>query len=539
MDKPWAAVDPATGEVYVAYVDDFTGGATFLQNSTDQGQHWSPPVQVSTGLGNMRGVELGVDPHHAVDALWVDQNTGRLFFARSTDRGASFASQTRVATALETTTSTIAPAGQAPLFPALGVGTALAPGGRVPLYAVWQNGSGGASNDPEIDLSSSITNGTTWSSPTRVNSILSLESFEPSVTVASDGTVYVVWYAMDPASGVYRFVGAVSHDRGRTFGPQFNISDLPSETRYAAIGYDLPVGDNTDIVPEGTGARPIWTDARSPVAWNVTGQAQLTYVVNSSLYTALLVNDSIASSVPTNISVAGGVPDTGPLPIGPVPTSVDWVAGASYTLTAPNTTTWNGSTWSFAYWYADAGLNSSAVGASRSLNGTAQPDRHLTACYVPSAGQLCQGGGAPGLVHISVHPSFATAELDGAPITLLSGGASLLEPPGKPHPRGVGHRIRSGGRPPLRGFRVGHERRTHPHALPGSADGPTWHRRPRSSPSTGPGYPWRRTGHSRRPRTPDLHVERVGARLPPVLRTRDDPCEPDHHGDARSRTPER
>lgn len=417
IDKPWIAVDPVTGEVYVAYNDDGNGTIS-LRNSTDSGQTWSKPVNLTSAGG--LGVELVVAPSGTVDATWY--NNGPTF-SESTDHGAAFSTPKLLATS-------VGAANPSPDFfraftlPGLGVdgfsGNAYT--GR--LFSIWQNGSGGVKGSPFVSLSYSSDNGTTWSAPATINSNLSQEAYQPDIAVGPDGTVYAEWYGENATNGHYRLYAAESHNGGATFDPQFSVSDndsLPLYTTGGSAGWWI--GDYTHIMADQLGARPLWTDARSPLNW-LCSPCLWGVDYNITFYTAEITNASISANVPVNLSLNGTLPFPGIVSAGPGGVGVDALVGDLANLTAPAQVLVNGSTWYFALWYG------SVLSINLTLNTTVQgPDRWI-ACYVPVDGGRCEAPGAPGALEVNVHPSNATVKVNQVSTTLVGGQATLNEVPG-------------------------------------------------------------------------------------------------------------
>jgi uncharacterized protein (TIGR03382 family) len=426
IDKPWAAVDPATGTIYVAYTDDGNGSGIYLQRSNDSGATWSPPLEISTGTDSLRGVELAVDPWHGVDATWIDQGTAGIWFTRSTDFGRAFSTPKRIATAATEFPSNSPDGFRAYTLPGMTVDAYAGSPHAGRIFAVWQNGTGGAAGTPKVSLSYSDTNGSTWSAPARVDSNHSLEDFQPDVAVGPDGTVYVEWYGEDSNNGHYRLYGSWSRDGGASFDPQLPISNVDSYPYNNASGYEWWIGDYTHILADALGARPLWTDARSPLGWYCTGTSACLwgYVYNISFYTALLVNASLSATVPINATVAGSVPGTGTISLGPSRSNKDWLGGENFTLTAPAQVLSNGTEQYFAEWYG------SQNSTNATLEGIVQGADHLRACYVPRAGELCRDPGAPGVLEVQVRPTGAAVTLNGAALATSGGAASLLVAPG-------------------------------------------------------------------------------------------------------------
>ena len=425
IDKPWVAVDPRTGEAYVAYTDDGNASQIYLQRSNDSGAHWSSPELISSGTDSMRGVELAVDPWGGVDATWVDQSTAKIYFCRSNDSGTSFSAPS-VAAAGPTAYSSPSPdAFRAYMLPALGVDDNASSPYRGRLYVSWQNGSGGASGSPFVSMSSSSDNGTHWSSPVRVDH-LSTEDFQPDVTAGPDGTVYVEWYGENSTSGHYRLFGAVSGDGGRTFSPAAPVSDVDSYPQYASGGGGNAwwIGDYTDAVSAPGGAWAFWTDARSPLAWSCS-PCLWGYTYNISFYAAEMTRIMLSSSVPVNASVTGSTPLPAPVALGNATRGVLALVHGTFNLSVPSVVDANGTVYYFAVWYG------SSVNGSANVTGTVGGPIDLRACYTTVDGGPCTEPGAPGRITVQASPANATIRVNGTDVRAdPSGFAALWEPPG-------------------------------------------------------------------------------------------------------------
>ncbi len=424
FDKPWVTVDPVTGEYYAAYTDDGASSQIYLQNSTDNGSTWSTPVRVSTTLtDSMRGVELAVDATGALDAVWADQTTATVEFARSTDHGAKFSTPVSLGTT-PTAYSSPAPDGfRAYLLPTLAVDRSPSSPYDGRIYAAWQNGSGGSAGSPFVSEVYSTDNGTRWSAPQKVNSDSLYEDFQPSLAVDPNGTLFADWYAESATSGHYRLQASESHNGGRTFDPEVNVSDTDSYPYYPGLGYAWWIGDYTDIVADAHGAHPLWTDARGAQEWSCTS-CLWGNDYNISMYTADLVNFSVTSTVPVNLSVGGSVPASGTWSVGPAGAYGDWLVGENYSLTAPMYGSLNGSPEYFASWY---GLFYST---SATVRGSVTGDAALFACYTPVLNGVCRAPGAAGFLSVSGAPANATVRVDGQPTPLTAGALNATVRPG-------------------------------------------------------------------------------------------------------------
>lgn len=107
LDKPWIAVDPASGNLYVTY-SNFVGGSTSqieLIRSTDGGNTWSAPLLMHgvSQNGNVQGSRPAVGPDGEVYVYWYTFGTplSEHHVRRSDDGGLSFGPDVIAATFFE------------------------------------------------------------------------------------------------------------------------------------------------------------------------------------------------------------------------------------------------------------------------------------------------------------------------------------------------------------------------------------------------------------------------------------------------------
>lgn len=135
---PSVALDPL-GRVYVAWADRGTGNLDILvSRSADDGASWSAPVRVNDNTtGDQWMPSLAVDPRGVVHAAWMDGRTGawNVYYANSTDGGATWSANVRVTTA------------ETPLtFNRPGDYLALATDANGSAYVAWTDGRTGSMN---------------------------------------------------------------------------------------------------------------------------------------------------------------------------------------------------------------------------------------------------------------------------------------------------------------------------------------------------------------------------------------------------------
>jgi hypothetical protein len=89
---PEIAIDPSDA-INVAWQDGVLGANVIkFSRSTDGGQSFSEPEQVSTGTGNATEAAIATDGQGRISVAWVDESPGHAeaFYARSADNGETF-----------------------------------------------------------------------------------------------------------------------------------------------------------------------------------------------------------------------------------------------------------------------------------------------------------------------------------------------------------------------------------------------------------------------------------------------------------------
>lgn len=136
IPDPAMNVDPASGEIYIAWPDVRNRNQDiYFANSTDGGQTWGTNHKINDDIGSASQwmVDLAVDGTGRVHAAWEDARTGNLniFYANSTDGGQTWTANIRV-TSAETPISYDRP----------GDYFALEAGSDNTIYVVWTDGRG-------------------------------------------------------------------------------------------------------------------------------------------------------------------------------------------------------------------------------------------------------------------------------------------------------------------------------------------------------------------------------------------------------------
>lgn len=240
LQKPWLAVEPgptaaASDDVlHVAYTRLAATGAApcpdepgfFIEyvRSTDGGQTWSTPqlidaVCASAGSNVGPRVEFGLndDVYVAWERFPATQGATRtILISRSTDLGASFGAAVSVATVTPVGTGEQGgrevTGGFSTFADLQGLAVDRGSGSRRgTVYLTFQSGHQRQQPDPngfctgtqtycfgDAFVTTSTTNGATWSSPVRIHPADQQQSpvdqFQPTVAVDSSGAAWALWY---------------------------------------------------------------------------------------------------------------------------------------------------------------------------------------------------------------------------------------------------------------------------------------------------------------------------------------------------------
>ncbi|HEY6237595.1 MAG TPA: PEGA domain-containing protein, partial [Thermoplasmata archaeon] len=103
---------------------------------------------------------------------------------------------------------------------------------------------------------------------------------------------------------------------------------------------------------------------------------------------------------------------------------------ATYNVTAPSTAAWNGTTYSFDYWFGSPG-GPLLYSNDSTLNGAVAGGEHFRACYTPQPRGTCTTPGSPGFLGVSAVPSNAQLTVDGVPASPTPVDAPMPESPGR------------------------------------------------------------------------------------------------------------
>lgn len=250
-DKDWVT---ANGEsLYVTFASFGMGTDIRFARSSDRGQTFEASVRVNDnpGLSGRNGSMPVPGPGGEIYVSWgMDDRTSPegIYLAKSTDGGASFGPNVRVADQYFTWAST---PWRMTGIPAMAVSQT-----NGDVYIVWNDTIFGSL---DVLLTRSTDAGSTFSVPIVVNDNPPGDSswqFMPWICVDPYGDIHAVWY--DTRSGgldldVYY---AKSTDRGQSFGPNLRVTDQ------ATMGRSF-IGDYIAVVADSAWGYCAWSDNRN------------------------------------------------------------------------------------------------------------------------------------------------------------------------------------------------------------------------------------------------------------------------------------
>jgi BNR repeat-containing family member len=157
----------------------------FYTKSTDQGQTWSAPLDVSQSKGISSHPDIALEPGGAIDMVWrnggYDKKISDVYFSRSTDSGKTWAEPVDVSSTPGVSTE-----------PVLSVGSDSS------IHIVWIDTTSGESH-PDVYYASSHDTGKTWSKAEDISNTPGVSS-EPTIAVEGPDAVHVAW--LDTTPGV-------------------------------------------------------------------------------------------------------------------------------------------------------------------------------------------------------------------------------------------------------------------------------------------------------------------------------------------------
>jgi hypothetical protein len=264
-DKCYIAADrtgsPYSNNVYITWTHFYTGEYPIqLSRSTDGGQTFSTPIDISHGSQYNQGSCPAVGPDGEVYVAWHNYSD-IIEITKSTDGGISFSDDVTIAHIVPLPSPLPPTQFRVNSFPSLDIDIS---GGSYNgyIYAVWADYGTG---DGDIHFSRSTDGGATWSSPRRLNDdeiYNGKDQFFPWLSVDNQGNLDVMFYDRRNCPGNHDIdvYWTRSTDGGITFSP----NELVTTERFDPdIGFSGTfIGDYNGITNWSGSAFPLWTDTR-------------------------------------------------------------------------------------------------------------------------------------------------------------------------------------------------------------------------------------------------------------------------------------
>ncbi len=278
------STSPYEGNVYAAWTRFNPGNVNAndieFSRTINDGVSWSSAINISNAVAagsHCQGVNIQTGPAGQVYATWTiydswPSDETAIGFAKSTNGGASFASATRIVTNIKG----IRYSGclkniRCNSYPVMAVDISNGPYSGY-IYIVWTNigvpGTNTGTNR-SIYMIRSTNNGSSWSTPVRVNqgtSANGYSSFFPWITCDPvSGKLFCIFYddrSLGGSSSACETWVAYSENAGVTWS-DFKVSDVsftPSGISGLAANY---FGDYLGISARDGRVYPVWTDNRS------------------------------------------------------------------------------------------------------------------------------------------------------------------------------------------------------------------------------------------------------------------------------------
>jgi len=266
-----------SANVNAAHSSAFRGDPMFSK-TTDGGQTWSTPARISPQNNNMFtiGNQIAVLPDGTlVDVFHYGKGSGRdqpnaslTGVSRSTDGGQTWSMPIQISN--NPVANDVDPDTGFPLRTGADIGGGLPDIAVDPhsgaLYVVWEDSRfSGTHND--IVLSKSTDGGQTWSAPKKINQTPSpVEAFTPMVDVLPNGTVAVTYYDIrnnTPSPGLDTdYFVVISHDGGATW-QESKITPASFDDTTAPISRGYFLGDYQGLANNGTAFKSVFVQTNS------------------------------------------------------------------------------------------------------------------------------------------------------------------------------------------------------------------------------------------------------------------------------------
>ncbi len=272
QDKEWLAADmtgsPYHNFIYMAWTEfDLYGSPVstdstriLLSRTTDGGTTWSTPLKISDHGGDcvdsdntVEGAVPAIGPNGEVYTAW--SGPLGIMFDRSFDGGATFGTDILVSSQPGGWDFGVPGIYRANGLPITACDVSTSPY-RGNVYVLWSDQRNGV-NNTDVFIARSTNQGSTWSSPTRVNTDAGTShQFFPWLTIdQSNGNLYAAFYDRrnySPTDSMTDVFVARSTNGGQTW-TDFQVSQVPFLPRPTIF-----FGDYMNIAAKDGKVYPIW-----------------------------------------------------------------------------------------------------------------------------------------------------------------------------------------------------------------------------------------------------------------------------------------
>ena len=266
-DKEYIAVDntggPFDGNVYISWTRFPVASSSriMFSCSTDGGQTFSTPIQISDTTGSQQGSVPVIGPNGEVYVVW--QKLSSIVIDKSTDGGVTWGNDIEVAKISPIPSPLPGAQFRVNSFPTIAIDrTDGSYNGNI--YVAWADRTG-VGRGPDILFTRSTNGGLKWKRPIRISRDRnSAYQWFPWMSVGTEGNIDVVFYDRreTPNSPFFHTYYAQSKNGGRFFGRNIQVTDQVSDSRNDGFSGEF-IGDYNGICSTTDNAHPFWTDIRN------------------------------------------------------------------------------------------------------------------------------------------------------------------------------------------------------------------------------------------------------------------------------------
>jgi hypothetical protein len=280
LDKQWLACDPATGQLYLSYIDSATG-AIEVQRSDDEGATWSHPVPVVQPGSFPQGpvadqyAQVAVGPGSVVHVTYYTLGQASnlpeaIWHRASRDHGATWDGPSHVADV-----DLPLDLGVEHKYRMVGMPSLAVDAQTADVYVAYPTRD---PVDSDVFVASSHDEGRSWGNVLVNDDFAGVpgaasvpttplnEQWMPAIAVGPDHTIHVTWVDSrdDPTGQSASIYYAHSATLGADFSRNAKLSDVPFDGTggYHQSGSGT-IGDYMGLVATRDGVHAVWADTRN------------------------------------------------------------------------------------------------------------------------------------------------------------------------------------------------------------------------------------------------------------------------------------